>query len=111
VRVGAAIDAATLTVQDTGTGIAPRDLAHVFDRFFKADPARTHGAGRRSGGLGLAICRSIVESCGGTIGIESRLGEGTTVTVRLPATPPISPDPARRPVSAGPRPVAQTPAA
>jgi signal transduction histidine kinase len=111
VRVGAAIDAATLTVQDTGTGIAPRDLAHVFDRFFKADPARTHGAGRRSGGLGLAICRSIAESCGGTIGIESRLGEGTTVTVRLPATPPISPDPARRPVSAGPRPVAQTPAA
>lgn len=111
VRVGGAVDGTTLTVQDTGAGIAPRDLAHVFDRFFKADPARTHGAGRRSGGLGLAICRSIAQSCGGTIGIESRLGEGTTVTVRLPATPPASPDPSSRPVSASPRPTAQTAAA
>jgi two-component system heavy metal sensor histidine kinase CusS len=76
-----------LTVSDTGTGIAPRDLDHVFDRFFKADPARSHGGSGRSGGLGLAICRSIVESSGGTIGIASRLGEGTTVTVRLPSTP------------------------
>ena len=73
-----------LTVSDTGTGIAPRDLDHVFDRFFKADPARSHGGSGRSGGLGLAICRSIVESSGGTIGIASRFGEGTTVTVRLP---------------------------
>jgi signal transduction histidine kinase len=111
VRVGGAVDAATLAVQDTGAGIAPRDLAHVFDRFFKADPARTHGEGRRSGGLGLAICRSIAESCGGTIGIESRLGEGTTVTVRLPATPPTSPDPSKRPASATSRPPAQTTAA
>jgi signal transduction histidine kinase len=74
-------------VSDTGTGIAPHDLDHVFDRFYKADPARSHGGAGRSGGLGLAICRSIVESSGGTIGIASRLGEGTTVTVRLSATP------------------------
>jgi len=84
VRTGAAGETATLTVSDTGAGIAARDLDHVFDRFFKADPARTHGAGMRSGGLGLSICRSIAESCGGTIGIASRVGEGTTVTVRLP---------------------------
>ena len=84
VRTGAAGETATLTVSDTGAGIAARDLDHVFDRFFKADPARTHGSGIRSGGLGLSICRSIAESCGGTIGIASRVGEGTTVTVRLP---------------------------
>lgn len=77
-------ETAILTVSDTGAGIAAHDLNHVFDRFFKADPARTHGAGIRSGGLGLSICRSIAESCGGTIGIASRVGEGTTVTVRLP---------------------------
>ena len=77
-----------LTVTDTGSGIAAGDLDHVFDRFFKADPARTHGSSGRSGGLGLSICRSIAESCGGTIGITSRLGEGTQVTVRLPPQAP-----------------------
>jgi signal transduction histidine kinase len=92
-----------LTVSDTGTGIAPHDLDHVFDRFYKADPARSHGGSGRSGGLGLAICRSIVESSGGTIGIASRLGEGTTVTVRLPAglpatASPQSPQPAAVPL-------------
>ena len=74
-----------LTVLDTGVGIAPADLAHVFGRFYKADPSRSHGGTGRSGGLGLAICKSIIESCGGTIAIVSRVGEGTTVTVRLPA--------------------------
>lgn len=85
VRVVTAADRVVLTVADTGAGITPRHLEHVFDRFFKADPSRTHGAGHRSSGLGLAICRSLVESCGGTITIASRVGEGTTVTVRLPA--------------------------
>jgi two-component system sensor histidine kinase BaeS len=102
VRTGAAGETATLTVSDTGAGIAARDLDHVFDRFFKADPARTHGAGMRSGGLGLSICRSIAESCGGTIGIASRVGEGTTVTVRLPAAlgPASSSTPPARPTAA-----------
>lgn len=86
IRVAPAGAATILTIADTGAGIAAQDLEHVFDRFYKADPARTHGAGGRSGGLGLSICRSIVESCGGTIGIASRVGEGTVVTVRLPAT-------------------------
>ena len=84
-RVDSVADTTILTVRDTGAGIAPGDLDHVFDRFFKVDPARSHGSGHRSGGLGLAICRSIAESCGGTIGIVSRVGAGTTVTVRLPA--------------------------
>jgi len=90
VRTVAAADAAILTVADTGVGIHARDLEHVFDRFFKSDPARTHGGGIRSGGLGLSICRSIAESCGGTIGITSRVGEGTTVSVRFAASPPSS---------------------
>lgn len=87
VRTVAAGETVTLEVADTGMGIAPRDLEHVFDRFFKADPARTH-SGIRSGGLGLSICRSIADSCGGTIVIASRVGEGTTVTVRFPAANP-----------------------
>lgn len=86
IRVAPAGAATILTIADTGAGIAAQDLEHVFDRFYKADPARTHSTGGRSGGLGLSICRSIVESCGGTIGIASRVGEGTVVTVRLPAT-------------------------
>jgi len=89
VRLVAAGPWSILTVTDTGSGIAAGDLDHVFDRFFKADPARTPGSNGRSGGLGLSICRSIAESCGGTIGITSRLGEGTQVTVRLRAKAPI----------------------
>jgi signal transduction histidine kinase len=102
VRTVAAGGAAILTVSDTGAGIAAHDLEHVFDRFFKADPSRTHGAGIRSGGLGLPICRSIAESCGGTIGIASQVGEGTTVTVRFPAAFPsvLRPFPNERPALA-----------
>lgn len=110
VRVTATSDGAILAVKDSGAGIAARDLTRVFDRFFKADPARSHTVGRRSGGLGLAICRSIAESCGGTIGIESQVGKGTTVTVRLPATP-ASPEPPRHAPTGTSRPVAQTAAA
>jgi len=106
VRAIAAGEKVILTVSDTGVGISPRDLDHVFDRFFKADPARTHGSGIRSGGLGLSICRSIAESCGGTIGIVSRVGEGTTVTVRLP----VALDPVPRPLPRKPLPHARQPA-
>lgn len=71
-----------LEIEDTGVGIAPADVPRVFDRFFKADPARTRG-GDRGGGLGLPICRAIVERHGGTIAVASEPGRGTTVTVRL----------------------------
>jgi heavy metal sensor kinase len=74
-------DAVELAVADTGVGIGPDDLPHIFDPFFRADPARSRDAG--GAGLGLALARSIVERHGGTISCTSRLGEGTTVTIHL----------------------------
>ncbi|HVW22417.1 MAG TPA: ATP-binding protein [Opitutaceae bacterium] len=73
----------TLAVTDTGTGIAAEHLPHVFERFYRADPARTTQAGRS--GLGLAIARAVVEAHGGTIEVSSEPGLGTTFLVRLPA--------------------------
>lgn len=73
-----------LAVQDTGAGISPDELPHVFDRFYRGSEAR-EGDGGESG-LGLAIARSIVELGGGTIVVESSLGQGTTFTIALPAS-------------------------
>ena len=72
---------AVLTVSDTGQGIAPEDLPRVFERFYRADAARTGGG---SAGLGLSICKAIVEAHGGTIEAESEFGKGSTFIVRLP---------------------------
>lgn len=72
-----------LTVQDSGVGIAPDDLPHIFERFYRADPSRQLEDG--SSGLGLAIARSIVEAHGGTLTAESVLGQGATFIVSLPA--------------------------
>ncbi len=70
-----------LEVEDTGRGIAPEALARVFERGYKAG-----GDGVRSGsGLGLAIVKRVVDSHGGSVHIDSTLGEGTHVTVTLPA--------------------------
>lgn len=72
----------SLTVRDTGSGIPEEDLPFIFERFYKADKARTRG---QSGtGLGLAIVKHMVEAHGGTVSVDSRLGEGTTFTVKLP---------------------------
>ena len=76
---------AEILVHDTGIGIAPEDLPHVFDRFYRADPARSRDPA--GSGLGLAIARWIVEQHDGQITIESSLGVGTTVSVRLPLGP------------------------
>jgi signal transduction histidine kinase len=80
----------TLTVEDSGCGIEPRHLPWVFDRFFQADDARDRGAAGRGGGLGLAICRSIVERHGGRIGVHSEVGRGSVFTVTLPAPPHLA---------------------
>lgn len=69
-------------IRDTGRGIASEDLPHLFERFWRGDHSRARTTG--GAGLGLSICKAIVDSCGGAIGVESRLGEGTCVTVRLP---------------------------
>jgi signal transduction histidine kinase len=72
---------AVLTVTNTGQGIAAEDLPRVFGRFYRADKSRT-GAG--NAGIGLAICKAIVEAHGGTIDVASEENVGTTFTVRLP---------------------------
>ena len=74
---------ARVRVIDTGSGIASEDLPHLFDRFYRADRARVRSSG--GSGLGLAIVQWIVDAHGGRIGIESRLGSGSTVTVWLPS--------------------------
>ena len=79
----------TCQVRDTGIGIAPEDLPHMFDEFFRADNAKLvspHGTG-----VGLAIIRRIVEGWGGKISVESKLGQGTTFTFVLPRADAPSP--------------------
>ena len=70
------------SVSDTGIGIAPRDLPHVYDRFWRADKVRSRNAGGT--GLGLSIARWIVQTHGGDIDIRSEPGRGSQVTVRFP---------------------------
>ncbi len=69
-------------VIDTGKGIAQADLGHIFDRFYRVDKSRNQSEGES--GLGLAIVKSLVEAHGGSIGVESEVGRGTTFSVRLP---------------------------
>ncbi|MGH8913552.1 MAG: ATP-binding protein [Acidimicrobiia bacterium] len=73
---------AVLVVFDTGDGIPTRDLGRVFERFYRVDSARARATGGT--GLGLAIVKHIVDSHGGSVGVESELGAGATFTVRLP---------------------------
>ncbi len=73
---------AELTVADTGLGIAPEHLRHIFERFYRVDRARSHRYG--SSGLGLAIVKQVVEAHGGQVRVRSEQGVGTTFTVALP---------------------------
>ena len=76
--------AVVFTVADTGIGIAAGDLPHIFDRFWRADPARSRTGARPGTGLGLAITKWIAEAHGGSITVQSRPGRGSVFTVRLP---------------------------
>lgn len=88
VRVGADASGrlAELSVADTGTGIAPADLRRIFEPFFttKSGP---DDSGQGGTGLGLSVCRDIVEAHHGRLRAESRVGQGTTFTLRLPSCP------------------------
>lgn len=84
VRIATSVEngEAVVRVSDTGQGIGEADLPHIFKRFFRADKSRAKANGRN--GLGLAICKAIVEVHGGRIEVETELGKGATFTVRLP---------------------------
>jgi two-component system sensor histidine kinase ResE len=74
-----------ITVTDTGAGIPPQQLPHIFDKFFQAD--NQAAAATKGTGLGLAIAKEIVEAHGGQIKVESTVGQGTTFVVTLPTEP------------------------
>jgi heavy metal sensor kinase len=73
-------DMLSVEIADTGSGIAPEHLAHIFDRFYRVETARSSGGN----GLGLAIARQIVQAHGGEIAAASKVCEGTTITVYIP---------------------------
>jgi two-component system OmpR family sensor kinase len=82
IKVAACGTIASFSVRDTGIGIAPEDIPHIFERFYRADPARSRAAG--GSGLGLAIVDWAVKAHGGSIMVESHVGLGSTFTVTLP---------------------------
>lgn len=69
-------------MEDTGSGIAPEDLTHVFERFWRAEKSRSRHTG--GSGLGLSIVRQLVEGHGGTVTADSRPGNGAVFTIWLP---------------------------
>ena len=86
VSVDAEGGGAVIAVADNGPGMEPEEAAHIFERFYRSDPSRSRSHG--GAGLGLSIVSAIVANHGGTVSAEGRVGEGTTVTVHLPASPP-----------------------
>ena len=74
---------AELTIRDTGIGIAPEHIPHLFERFYRVDPARVRTDGNSSG-LGLAIVEWVIHAHGGTITVESQVGQGSTFFITLP---------------------------
>ncbi|MFI8068859.1 SpoIIE family protein phosphatase [Streptomyces sp. NPDC086033] len=94
VHVAAARDRARLTITDTGTGIPADELPRLFERFHRVRGARSRS--HEGSGLGLVLVKDLVEAHGGTVSVDSRLGQGTTLTVDLPFAT------AQRPVPAPP---------
>jgi signal transduction histidine kinase len=82
VTLQSSADKVRLTVEDTGSGIATEHLPHIFERFYRADPARDRESGGT--GLGLAIAKEIALVHNGTINVRSEVGKGSVFTVSLP---------------------------
>jgi signal transduction histidine kinase len=76
---------ALVSVEDCGPGVSPSELPHIFERFRRGDPSRARATG--GFGLGLAICKALVEAYGGTIEAANRNGRGAEIRVQLPVTP------------------------
>ena len=100
-RLSGDVHATRIAVSDSGRGMSPEDVRRIFDRFYRG----TSGGRRSPGtGLGLSIVKSLVELHGGTIDVRSRVGEGTTFEISLPAAPgstlPAPPTPPQRPLAA-----------
>ena len=85
VDLSATTDGARIEVTDTGVGIDPAELPHIFERFYRG--SRANEARGSGSGLGLAIVRSIVDMHGGTVAVESRVGQGSRFVVELPRDP------------------------
>jgi two-component system phosphate regulon sensor histidine kinase PhoR len=77
--------AVIVRVEDTGSGIPPADLPHIFERFYRADKSRAREQGGT--GLGLSIVKHIVHLHGGSVAAESQFGKGTAIILRLPMGP------------------------
>ena len=93
-----------INVTDNGPGIPPAQMEHIFERFVRGDAGLTQRVGGT--GLGLAISKSLVELHGGTIGVDSEVGRGSTFTVRLPLAAPgavEAPPSSLRAIAEGPR--------
>jgi heavy metal sensor kinase len=82
---------ASFSVRDTGIGISAEDIPHIFERFYRTDPARSRVVG--GSGLGLAIVDWVVRAHGGSVSVESQVGQGSTFTVTLPLASSISSSP------------------
>jgi signal transduction histidine kinase len=85
VSVSREADTARLTVRDTGIGITPERMPHIFERFFRADPARSSGV--EGVGLGLSLAKWIVDRHHGRIAVDSQPGKGSTFSIFLPLAP------------------------
>ncbi len=86
IRALAAREGVQVEVRDTGEGIRPEDLPHVFEQFYRGEKSRSRDTG--GSGLGLAIAKGIIEAHGGRIGVESELGQGTRFFFTLPVHHP-----------------------
>jgi signal transduction histidine kinase len=86
VRVHVLADAVAVSIQDRGIGIPREDLPFVFEPFYRVDPSRSRETG--GFGLGLSLCKAIMEAHGGSISIESQVGAGTTAQLQFPRETP-----------------------